>query len=84
MTSLSLTELKKLKEDSEYQEDTTMTSNLYVRFCKQKDGVEDQTLFTANKNIKAAEDLEGDLQVYTETVHPLYEEQRDKAKNLLA
>ena len=82
--SLSLTELKKLKEDPEYQEDATMTSSLYVRFCKLKDGIEDQTLFTANENIKDAEDLEGDLQVYNETVHPLYEEQRDKAKELAA
>ena len=60
-----------------------MTSNQYVRFCKQKDGIEDQTLKKANENIQYAEDLEGDLQVYTETVHPLYEEQRDQAKDLL-
>ena len=60
-----------------------MTSDQYVRFCKQKDGIEDQTLKKANENIQYAEDLEGDLQVYTETVHPLYEEQRDQAKDLL-
>jgi len=49
--SLSLTELKKLKEDPEYQEDATMTSQHYVKFCKQKDSIEDQTLFLANENI---------------------------------
>lgn len=29
------------------------------------------------------EELEGDLQIYQETVHPHYEEQRDKASQLI-
>jgi hypothetical protein len=60
-----------------------MTSQQYVKFCKLKDGIEDQALFIANENIKDAEDLEGDQSIYNETVHPLYEEQRDKAKELI-
>lgn len=37
LLSLSLTELEKLKEDPEYLNDTTLTSNQYVFLCKQKD-----------------------------------------------
>ena len=51
-----------------------MTSNNYIKACKTKDNIEDETLKLATNNIKMAEDLEGDLQIYQETVHPHYEE----------
>ena len=60
-----------------------MTSNHYVRMCKTKDNIEDQTLKTATDNIKMAEDLEGDQQIYSETVHPHYVEQCEKANGLI-
>lgn len=63
--------------------DTTLTSNQYVFLCKQKDQIEDQTLFLARENIQGAEDFEGDTQVYSETVHPNYEEQREKVNTLV-
>ena len=81
--SISLTELKRLAVDQEYEEDSRMTSNHYVTINKHKDGLEDQALRTATENIKQAEDLEGDLQIYKETVHPLYVEQRDKTAALI-
>ena len=74
LSSISLTELKKLTDDEEYREDTLMTSENYLRICKKKSTFEDQALKLSNENIKVAEQLEGDLQVYTETVRPLYEE----------
>ena len=64
LTSLSLTELERLRDDEEYRDDSTMTSNHYVRMCKTKDNMEDQALKTATENIKMAEDLEGDQQIY--------------------
>ena len=79
-----MTELKKLKEDDEYREDTRLTSDQYVRLCKKKDKIEDQSLELAKENIEDAEDLEGDHQIYNETSHPNYIEQRDKAKELLS
>lgn len=60
-----------------------MTSQHYTKMCKKQDSIEDQALKLATENIKVAEDLEGDLQIYTETVHPYYEEQRNKASQLL-
>ena len=51
-----------------------MTSTHYVQHCKKTDAIEDEALKLATENIKMVEDLEGDLQVYQETVHPLYEE----------
>ena len=42
--------------------------------CKKVDSIEDEALKLATENVKLTEDLEGDLQVYQETVHPLYEE----------
>ena len=41
-----------------------MTSNNYIKACKTKDGIEDETLKLATDNVKMAEDLEGDLQIY--------------------
>ena len=82
LQSISLTELQKLADDEEYQEDTRTTSTNYVRVCKAKDNIEDQALKTATENIRGAEDLEGDIQIYTETVHPLYLEQSQKAQAL--
>ena len=43
-----------------------------MRLCKQKDHIEDQALLIANENIKDAEDLEGDQDIYSGTVHPNY------------
>lgn len=74
LSSISLTELKRLAEDEEYQEDTRTTSANYVRVCKVKDNLEDQTLKVATENLRTAEDLEGDLQIYQETVHPNFAE----------
>ena len=61
-----------------------MTSNNYIKACKTKDNIEDETLKLATNNIKMAEDLEGDLQIYQETVHPHYEENRDKCLGLIS
>ena len=66
-----------------YMEDTLKTSQSYVALLKHKDAMEDQALQMATDNIKQAEILEDDLQIYNETVHPHYEEQRDKANQLL-
>jgi len=60
-----------------------MTSSHYVKMCKKKDAIEDEALKLATENIKMAEDLQGDLQVYQETVHPLFEENREKATHLI-
>lgn len=60
-SSISLTELKRLRDDDEYEEDTRVTSNPYVRFTKYKDNIEDTALKLATDNVKAAEQLEGDL-----------------------
>ena len=61
-----------------------MTSNNYIKACKTKDNIEDDTLKLATNNIKMAEDLEGDLQIYQETVHPHYEENRAKCLDLVS
>ena len=61
LTSISLTELQRLKADEQYSEDFTMTSSHYVKMCKKKDAIEDEALKLATENIKLAEDLEGDL-----------------------
>ena len=50
--------------------------------CKKIDKMEDEALKLATENVKMTEDLEGDLQVYQETVHPHYEEQCEKANQL--
>ena len=50
---------------------------------KYKDNLEDATLKLAKDNLAAVEHLEGDLQVYQETVHPLYAEQQEKISGLL-
>ena len=81
--SISLTELKRLQNDEEFEEDTRQTSQPYVRMCKYKDGIEDATLKLAKDNLSSVEHLEGDLQVYQETVHPLYAENCEKVKGLL-
>ena len=59
------------------------TSQSYVHLLKHKDGIEDAAIKLASDNIKMAESLEEDLQIYNETVHPHFEEQRDKAKDLV-
>jgi hypothetical protein len=74
LASISLSELKRLGEDEQYGEDNLLTSNSYMRMRKLKDDAEDQALKLARENIQVAVDLEGDLQVYQETVHPHYEE----------
>ena len=51
--------------------------------CKKKDALEDEALKLAADNIKMAENLEGDLQIYQETVHPHFEEQSEKATELM-
>lgn len=40
------------------------TSHAYMKMCRHEDNIVDQALKLANSNIKAAEQLEGDLQVY--------------------
>ena len=83
LASISLTELQRLKDDNQYQEDFTMTSSHFVKMVKKVDQIEDEALKLATENVKLTEDLEGDLQVYQETVHPLYEEQCEKANQLV-
>lgn len=51
-----------------------MTGSHFVKMCKKQDAMEDEALKIATENIKLAEELEGDLQIYKETVHPLFEE----------
>ena len=41
-------------------------------------------MYLARDNIQTAEDMEGDIQIYTETVHPNYEEQREKSQFLVS
>ena len=83
LDSISLTELKRLADDDEYSDDTLMTSNAFLTMCKKKDNVEDETLRLANENIKLAEQLEQDSKNYIENVNPLFEEQREKAAQML-
>ena len=71
-----------MKEDEQYKEDFTLTSSHFVQMCKKIDKMEDEALKLATANVKLTEDLEGDLQVYQETVHPHYEEQCEKANQL--
>ena len=66
-----------------YMEDTLKTSQSYVHLLKQKDSMEDQALALATDNIKQAEILESDLMIYNDTVHPHYDEQKEKATQLL-
>jgi len=79
LASISLTELRKLNDDDEYRRDSLLTSHASIKLLKQKESLEDQALRTANENIKLAEQLESDAQVYAETVHPRFEELREKA-----
>ena len=51
-TSVSLTELQKIAQDSMYMEDTLKTSQSYVALLKHKDAMEDQALQMASDNIK--------------------------------
>lgn len=74
LMSISLTELKRMQADDEYEDDTLMSSQPQVRLTKYKDNLEDATLKLAKDNLASVEHLEGDLQVYQETVHPLYAE----------
>ena len=83
LDSISITELKRLADDDDYSDDTLMTSNAYLTMCKKKDHIEDETLRLATENIKFAEQLESDSQNYTENVNPLFEEQRDRAAQML-
>merc|ERR1719469_1838211 len=83
LASISLTELKRHADDDEYSDNTLMSSNAYLTMCKKKDGIEDETLKLANENIKLAEQLEQDHKNYTENVNPLFEEQRDRAGQML-
>ena len=78
LASISLTELRKLNDDDEYRRDSLLTSHASIKLLKQKESLEDQALRTANENIKLAEQLESDAQVYAETVHPRFEELREK------
>ncbi len=75
LASISLSELKRLGDDEEYAEDNMLTSNSYMKMRRLKDDAEDQSLKLARENIQVAVDLESDLSVYQETVHPLFEEQ---------
>ncbi len=83
LASISLSELKRLGDDEEYAEDNMLTSNSYMKMRRMKDDAEDQSLKLARENIQVAVDLESDLNVYQETVHPLYEEQQEKVAQLV-
>ena len=83
LASISLSELKRLGDDEEYAEDNMLTSNSYMKMRRMKDDAEDQSLKLARENIQVAVDLESDLNVYQETVHPLFEEQQEKVGQLV-
>ena len=79
LTALPYSELKRLAEDEEYADDFRMTTPGYTAMCRKKDILEDKALKLAKENIQDAEDLEGEYQIYSETVLPNYQEQKDKA-----
>lgn len=84
LSALSYTELSRLHDDEQYSEDFRMTTPDYLAMCRKKDIVEDKTLKFAKDNMKEAEGLEEAQQIYNETILPNYQEQKEKASELVA
>ena len=61
-----------------------MTTPHYLAMCRKKDIVEDKTLKLAKDNIQDAEELEEALGLYNDTIMPNYQEQVEKASELVA
>ena len=74
LSALPITELEKLKEDDQYNEDFRMTTPSYMSMCRKKDITEDKALKLAKENIEDAEKLEEVQQIYTETILPNFED----------
>ena len=84
LSALPFIELQKLAEDAQYNEDFRMTTPSYLAMCRKKDIVEDKALNLAKENIQDAEDLENAMNLYNDTILPNYQEQKEKASELVA
>ena len=58
LSALPMTELQKLNEDDQYNEDFRMTTPSYMAMCRKKDITEDKALTMAKENIEEADKLE--------------------------
>ena len=74
LSALPISELQKLNEDDQYNEDFRMTTPSYMSMCRKKDITEDKAQKMAKENIEEAEKLEEVQQIYTETILPNYED----------